>query len=116
MIQGEALVLGGQAHLAVGEVFVVDQSQVVVDSGELGYLGARAVDVEGDVVGAGDGAVDKRIEAHGDAVGAHDVRFLHDGEGVLGDFRAQRGDTGGAQPLLGPAGQVAARGLLQRGE
>ncbi len=125
--------VGVEADLRVGQVVVVEQQHGgPLTAGQLRDLGALAVHVELDPVGADQVAVDQLVQADGDAVrpqhglaaGAGGQRggFLQDGEGlddaVRGDLDrgAQHVDAGGLQPGLGPGAQVAAAGLLEGAE
>ncbi len=122
-----------EADLGVGEVVVVEQDhRGAVAADQLRHLGARAVDVQLDPVGAHQRAVVELVQADGDpvraqhglALGAGGERRggLQHGEGldlavrVEGHRGAQHIDAGGLQPGGGPGLEVAAAGLLQCAE
>ena len=91
-----------------------------------GHLGARAVDVELDVHGAGQPAVVEVVAADREAVRALDGvlvghllqdRERRDRAGVVDlDLGAQQRDAGLLEPQAGPRRQVAAAGGLELGE
>ena len=85
----------------------------MLHASQLWDLGALTVDVGFYLVGAAHGAVDKRVKPHADAVRAQHIRLLHHRK-PIGRIRTQGGYTRGAQPRVGPVGQIAARGLLKR--
>ena len=116
-----------EPDLGVGQVGVVEQQQVGLGlAGELGDVGELALDVGLDVAGAHQAALDLVVEADADAVPAQlgpvGVRALAHREagvaalGVEVELGAEGVDPRRLQPLLGPARQLAARGLLQGGE
>src|SRR5699024_879547 len=118
-----------QANHAVGEVVVIHQHDVAnwsVD--QFWNFGAGTADVDFDAlcalkysVRAGAAQV---VDAHGDSViteftGTRLGAFLRDCKGgvlavLLMELWRQGGDAGGGQPLIGPARQIAPRGLGER--
>ena len=116
-----------EPDLGVGEVVVVDEQQVgLLAADQLGHRGARALDVELEVVGAVQRPVAHGV--HADDEGVRAQRLEARGAGLLDggrrdaaavvdlDDRAQRADPGGLEPLARPGAQVAAGGGLELAE
>jgi hypothetical protein len=117
-----------EADLRVGQVAVVEQQQVgLLDADQLGDLRAGTDHVGLHRRTAGQAAVRAAVvEPDGDAVpsqrrgvrtGGLEHRERREPPVLVElEVGAQRVDAAGLQPLLGPAGQVTPRGLLERRE
>ena len=127
MLHGDGEGVLVETDLRVGQILVVDEHEVGLGlAHQLGHLGAHAVDVDLDAVVAHELAAVQVVEADRQAVRADGrvlgVSLLQHGERrdrarVVGlEDRTKGVHTGGLEPQLRPAGQLAAAGLLQLGE